>query len=201
MTNARAANENGRPFVGHSQNRVVVYAGTAAYALLFLFAAIVHFAVFKEARFDLGNMVQSIWSTLHGHVLQSTTASGQQRIRLGYHVDPFLLLLVPLFWIWSSPLLLLVVQVLAVASGALPVFWLARKHLGSLNRVQRVVKLTAALATEGDFTAHPKVVDAASELLRDVFGEDSLPVRVIYGVASLPLGLAIELEVILEVTD
>ena len=109
----------------------VVYAGTAAYAVLFVFAAVVHYMVFKEARFDLGNMVQSIWSTLHGHFLEATTASGHQRDRLGFHVDPFLVLLAPLFWIWSSPLLLLVVQVLAVASGALPVFWLARKHLAS----------------------------------------------------------------------
>jgi uncharacterized membrane protein len=109
----------------------VVYAGMAAYAVLFLFAAIVHYAVFKEARFDLGDMVQSIWSTLHGHFLEGTTANGHQSSRLGFHVDPFLVLFVPLFWIWSSPVLLLVVQVLAVTSGALPVFWLARKHLDS----------------------------------------------------------------------
>jgi uncharacterized membrane protein len=109
----------------------VVYAGVAAYVVLFVFAAVVHYLVFKEARFDLGNMVQSIWSTQHGHVLEATTASGHQLNRLGGHVDPFLLLLVPLFWVWSSPVLLLVVQVLAVASGALPVFWLARKHLDS----------------------------------------------------------------------
>jgi uncharacterized membrane protein len=109
----------------------VVYAGMAAYAVLFLFAAIVHYAVFKEARFDLGNMVQSIWSTLHGHFLEGTTASGHQSSRLGFHVDPFLVFFVPLFWIWSSPAPLLVVQVLAVTSGALPVFWLARKHLDS----------------------------------------------------------------------
>ena len=109
----------------------VVYAGMAAYAVLFVFAAIVHYVVFKEARFDLGDMVQSIWSTLHGHFLEGTTANGHQSSRLGFHVDPFLVLFVPLFWIWSSPMLLLVVQVLAVVSGALPVFWLARKHLES----------------------------------------------------------------------
>jgi uncharacterized membrane protein len=109
----------------------VVYAGAAAYAVLFIFAAIVHYAVFKEARFDLGDMVQSIWSTLHGHFLEGTTASGHQSDRLGFHADPFLVLFLPLFWIWSSPVLLLVVQVLAVASGAPPVFWLARKHLDS----------------------------------------------------------------------
>jgi uncharacterized membrane protein len=109
----------------------VVYAGIAAYAVLFVFAAVVHYVVFKEGRFDLGDMVQAIWSTLHGHFLEGTTAAGQQSSRLGFHVDPFLVFFVPLFWIWSSPLLLLVVQVLAVASGALPVFWLARKHLGA----------------------------------------------------------------------
>jgi uncharacterized membrane protein len=109
----------------------VVYAGMAAYAVLFVFAAVVHYAVFQEARFDLGDMVQAIWNTAHGHVLESTTQSGHQVSRLGTHVDPFLLLFVPLFWVWSSPVPLLVVQVLAVASGALPVFWLARKHLGS----------------------------------------------------------------------
>jgi uncharacterized membrane protein len=109
----------------------VVYAGAAAYAVLFVFAAVVHYAVFQEARFDLGDMVQAIWNTAHGHVLESTTKSGHQVNRLGAHVDPFLLLFVPLFWISSSPIILLVVQALAVASGALPVFWLARKHLDS----------------------------------------------------------------------
>jgi uncharacterized membrane protein len=109
----------------------VVYAGVLAYAALFAFAAVVHYLVFQENRFDLGNMVQAIWNTLHGHVLESTSAGGTQASRLGAHVDPFLVLLAPLYWIWSSPMLLLLVQVLAVASGALPVFWLARKHLGS----------------------------------------------------------------------
>jgi uncharacterized membrane protein len=109
----------------------VVCVAVAAYAVLFLFATTVHFEVFQTARFDLGNMVQAIWNSLHGHLLETTTQNGHQHSRLGFHADPFLLVLVPFFWIWSSPLLLLVVQVLAVASGALPVFWLARKHLAS----------------------------------------------------------------------
>jgi uncharacterized membrane protein len=99
--------------------------------VLFVFAAVVHYVAFESGRADLGNMVQAIWNTRHGHVLEVTTLSGHQHDRLGFHVDPFLLLFVPLFWMWSSPLLLLVVQVLAVASGALPVLWLARKHLKS----------------------------------------------------------------------
>jgi uncharacterized membrane protein len=111
--------------------RRVVYAGTAAYAGLFAFAAVLHYVVFRTARFDLGTMVQVISNTLHGHFLEATTLSGSQVDRLGFHVDPLLLLFAPPFWIWSSPLLLPVVQALAVASGALPVFWLGRKHLHS----------------------------------------------------------------------
>ena len=111
--------------------RRVVYAGVIAYAVLFAFAAVLHYAVFQEARFDLGNMVQAIWNTLHGHVLENTTLHGHQNSRLGSHVDPFLILLAPLIWIPSSPAILLALQAAAVASGALPVFWLARKHLDS----------------------------------------------------------------------
>ena len=109
----------------------VVYAGVAAYALLFALGAVLHYEVFESARFDLGNMVQAIWNTLHGHFLETTTLSGRQHVRLGFHVDPFLIVLAPLFWVWSSPLLLVILQAFAVASGALPVFWLARKHLHS----------------------------------------------------------------------
>jgi len=109
----------------------VVYAGVGAYATLFVFAAVMHFVVYKTARPDLGNMVQAIWTTLHGHFLETTTLTGNQVNRLGVHVDPFLVLLVPLYWLWSSPLMLVVLQAIAVSSGALPVFWLARKHLGS----------------------------------------------------------------------
>jgi enamine deaminase RidA (YjgF/YER057c/UK114 family) len=75
----------------------------------------------------------------------------------------------------------------------------ARSHLGSLDKVTRVVKLTTYLATEEDFSAQPKVADGASELLRDVFGEDKLPVRMVLGVASLPLGVPVVVELLFEV--
>lgn len=75
----------------------------------------------------------------------------------------------------------------------------ARHHLGSLDRVTGVVKLTVYLAIEGNFYLHAKVADAASELLRDIFGEDKLPVRMVLGVASLPLGVPLVLEVLFEV--
>src|SRR5205809_5533858 len=76
----------------------------------------------------------------------------------------------------------------------------ARQHLGSLDRVKRIVRLGVAVATSGDVRDQPKVADAASELLQDVFGKDKNPCRLVYGVASLPLGTPVELEVIFEVT-
>jgi enamine deaminase RidA (YjgF/YER057c/UK114 family) len=87
----------------------------------------------------------------------------------------------------------------AARVATLNVLSVARNHLGSLDKVTSVIKLTTYLATEGDFFAQPKVADAASELLRNVFGEDKLPVRMVLGVASLPLGVPIVVEVLFEV--
>ena len=87
----------------------------------------------------------------------------------------------------------------AARIAALNVLSAARNHLGSLDKVTKVVRLVAYIATEGDFFAQPKVADAASELLRDVFGEDKLPVRMVLGVASLPLGVPVVLDVLFEV--
>jgi len=86
---------------------------------------------FRLARFDLGNMVQAVWSTAHGRPLEMTLLSGEQAVRLASHVDPILVLFAPLFALWPSPLLLAGVQIAACALGALPVFWLARRHLAS----------------------------------------------------------------------
>ena len=83
--------------------------------------------------------------------------------------------------------------------AALNVLAAARQHLGSLDKVTRIVRLGVSVATSGDIRDQPKVADAASELLRDVFGNDKSPCRLVYGVASLPLGTPVELEVIFEV--
>ena len=83
--------------------------------------------------------------------------------------------------------------------AALNVLAVARQHLGSLDRVTRIVRLGVSVATSGDFRDQPKVADAASELLQDVFGKDKSPCRLVCGVASLPLGTPVELEIIFEV--
>jgi enamine deaminase RidA (YjgF/YER057c/UK114 family) len=88
----------------------------------------------------------------------------------------------------------------AARLAALNVLAVARKQLGSLDKVTRVVRLGVSIATSGDVRDQPKVADAASELLQSVFGRDKNPCRLVYGVASLPLGTPVELEVILEVS-
>jgi enamine deaminase RidA (YjgF/YER057c/UK114 family) len=87
----------------------------------------------------------------------------------------------------------------AVRIAALNVLSAAKQKLRSLNKVTHVVRLCVYLATDGDFFDQPKVADAASELFRDVFGEHKTAVRIVLGVASLPLGMPVAVEAILEV--
>ncbi len=89
----------------------------------------------------------------------------------------------------------------AAYTAALSVLAAAKKHLGSLDRVARVVRLGVFIATSGDFFDQPRIADAVSDLFRDVFGIEKASTRQVIGVASLPLGMPIELEVIFEVTE
>jgi enamine deaminase RidA (YjgF/YER057c/UK114 family) len=87
----------------------------------------------------------------------------------------------------------------AARLAALNALAVAREHLGSLDKVTRIVRLGVSVATSGDFRELPKLADGASELLQDVFGKDKNPCRLVYGVAGLPLGTPVELELIFEV--
>ncbi len=85
----------------------------------------------------------------------------------------------------------------AAQLAALNALAVARQYLGSLDRVTRVVRLGVSVATVGDVRDQPKAADGASELLQNVFGKEKNPCRLVYGVASLPLGVPVELEIIL----
>jgi enamine deaminase RidA (YjgF/YER057c/UK114 family) len=76
---------------------------------------------------------------------------------------------------------------------------LVKEHLGSLDRVTRVVRLGVSLVTTPEFREHPKVADAASELLVNVFGPDKTSTRLVFGMASLPVGVCVVLESIFEI--
>ena len=87
----------------------------------------------------------------------------------------------------------------ATRLAALNSLALARGHLGSLDKVTRIVRLSVALVTTADFQAHPKVADAASELLVSIFGRERISTRAVLGVSSLPLGDCVETEIVFEV--
>ena len=71
--------------------------------------------------------------------------------------------------------------------------------LGSLDRVERVVKLGAFINSAGDFTDQPKVANGASELMVAVFGDAGKHARAAVGVPALPLGCAVEVDAIVAV--
>jgi uncharacterized membrane protein len=102
-----------------------------AFSAGFSALAVLRHEAFNSGRFDLGNMTQVVWSTAHGDPLRMTDLQGEQISRLASHTDVALAAFAPLWLVWPDPSLLLVVQTVGVALGALPVFWLARKHLGS----------------------------------------------------------------------
>jgi enamine deaminase RidA (YjgF/YER057c/UK114 family) len=87
----------------------------------------------------------------------------------------------------------------AVYTAALGALAVAQEYLGSLDRVTRVVRLGVFIATDGTFFDQPKVADGASDLFQNIFGSERSAVRMVIGVASLPLGMPVELEVIFEV--
>ena len=89
----------------------------------------------------------------------------------------------------------------AARLAALNALALVKDHLGSLDRVARVVRLGVSIATTSEFREHPQVADAASELMVSVFGVDKSSTRLVFGAASLPVGVCVVLESIFEISN
>lgn len=87
----------------------------------------------------------------------------------------------------------------AAHAACLNALAVARAHLGSLDRVTRIVRLGVAIAAADQFREHPQLADAASTLLEDVFGKEKTSTRIIVGVTNLPMGMPVALELIFEV--
>jgi uncharacterized membrane protein len=113
------------------RERTLLWSAIGTWIAGFTALSILRQDAFNSGRFDMGNMVQAVWATAHGHPLEVTSLQGLQISRLASHTDAILVVFAPLWWLWPSPDMLLTAQAIAVALGALPVFWLARKHVGS----------------------------------------------------------------------
>lgn len=112
----------------------LVLAGmTVLFAAVFAFLSVARHEAFQSHAFDLGNMDQAVWNTLHGHFLRFTDMHVHHRVlttRLAIHVEPLLAVLALLYLIHSGPETLLVTQALVVAVGTVPAYLIARQAIG-----------------------------------------------------------------------
>ncbi len=122
-------------FEVHGQKRIARWLFSlviVAYILEMSHQALLRYDTFKATAFDLGNMDQVLWNTIHGRLFQFTNQAVDwygPPTRLAVHFEPILLLLSLLYAFHADPRMLLVLQTLALAAGALPVFLLTRKYL------------------------------------------------------------------------
>jgi enamine deaminase RidA (YjgF/YER057c/UK114 family) len=87
----------------------------------------------------------------------------------------------------------------AAALCAANVLRAVRKHIGSLEKIERVLRLTGYVNSDPTFTDQHLVINGASQLVRDVFGEAGRHSRTALGLAQLPLGSSVEVEMILQI--
>ena len=108
-----------------------VILGMVLFAAVYGLLSWLKYRAYMDARFDLGNMVQAVYNTAHGHFLEITTGEAQPRqmSRLGSHVDPVLALFALPWLVWPSPTMLLVLQAAIVATGAWPAYRLGARVL------------------------------------------------------------------------
>ena len=88
----------------------------------------------------------------------------------------------------------------AARLAALNALAAAREHLGDLDRLKKLVKLTVVMATTEQFTEHAAVGDGASELFAQIFGRQPGHTRMVYGVQTLPMGAPVVVETIFEIS-
>jgi len=120
-----------------------------SYNAYFISASIFRYENYFAGRFDLGNMDQVVWNTLHGRFFQLTDPNGVDIVsRLTFHADYILVILAPLYKIWSDPRLLLIIQTVVLSFGAVFVYLIAKNILK--NKV-------LSLAFAGSFLINPAV--------------------------------------------
>jgi uncharacterized membrane protein len=124
--------------------------------------SVVKHSIFHSFTLDLGIMSQVIWNTAHGRLFEtSLDRAGNVHLigsYMGNHVRPIFLLLAPFYRLWPDPRLLLILQSAALALGAVPLYWIARRKLSSLRLQIAVVSsyfLYPALGFINLFDFHP----------------------------------------------
>lgn len=106
----------------------------AVYVMYFSEASFLRYDNFFTGRFDLGNMDQAVWNTIHGRIFRITDPNGTEIVsRLAFHADFLLILISPLYLIWSHPKMLLLFQSIVLGFGAIFVYLISKNVLKNKN--------------------------------------------------------------------
>jgi uncharacterized membrane protein len=149
----------------HAQERIawgLLILAIVVYILVMGFESVLRYVTFKATAFDLGNMDQVLWNTIHGRPFQFTNEAidwyGPPN-RLAVHVEPILLPISLLYAIHADPRVLLIFQTLVLAAGAPPVFLLCRRYLPAWPMLAAVMSgaylVSPALLGINIFDFHP----------------------------------------------
>ena len=141
---------------------IVTYVLIVGYILWMSYETILRYSTFKATAFDLGNMDQVLWNTLHGRLFQFTNQGSDfygPPTRLAIHFEPIILPLSLLYLFHADARLLLVFQTLMIAAGAWPIYVLTRKYIPTLPLLAPVMVLAyylmPALLSVNLFDFHP----------------------------------------------
>lgn len=120
--------------IGNNTNELVLGLCVLSYIVYFSSASILRHINFYSGRFDLGNMDQTVWNTMHGKFFLFTNPDGTEIVsRLVFHADFILVLISPLYFIWSDPRMLLLLQTIVLGLGAVFVYLIAKEVLKNKN--------------------------------------------------------------------
>lgn len=112
----------------------VLWAAIISYMGYFIYVTLTKHNHFFTGRFDLGNMDQTVWNTLHGNIFMFTNPDGVTQLsRLSAHADFILILLAPFYLIWEHPGTLMIIQTIVIGFGAYFVYLIANTVLKSRN--------------------------------------------------------------------
>lgn len=121
-------------FIYKNWQGILVFILIIIYLFYFISAAFLRHDNFYTGRFDLGNMDQTIWNTIHGRIFQITDPNGTNVMsRLAFHADFILVLLSPLYFFWREPKMLLFIQTVVLSLGAIFVYLIAREKTQNKN--------------------------------------------------------------------
>ena len=131
-----------KKFIFSNSYEIILLLISTIYFLYFTFVTFARHENFYSRRFDLGNMDQTVWNTLHGHIFMFTNPYSTEQIsRLTYHADFILILLSPFYLIWTNPKMLLLIQSLIISFGGIFVYLISREVLKN-----KTISLALALA-------------------------------------------------------